>query len=144
MVLLRDRRDESLAAAFERARAVLESGGAWTTFERAEEMACMADVWIKFCGCTSSSDVALAAEAGADAFGMIFAPSPRRVTWQAVNDIAAHVPPSIAPVAVFVNPARGEVEKVRSLFPHAGCSSRATNLPSSSRITANEPSRRST
>jgi phosphoribosylanthranilate isomerase len=79
----------------------------------------MADVWIKFCGCTSSSDVALAAEAGADAFGMIFAPSPRRVTWQAVNDIAVRVPPSIQPVAVFVNPARGEVEKVQSLFPRA-------------------------
>ncbi len=79
----------------------------------------MADVWIKFCGCTSSSDVALAAQAGADAFGMIFAPSPRRVTWQAVSDIAARVPPSIAPVAVFANPARGEVEKVRSLFPSA-------------------------
>ena len=30
---------ESLPAAFERARAVLESGGAWTTFERAKEMA---------------------------------------------------------------------------------------------------------
>ena len=79
----------------------------------------MADVWIKFCGCTSSSDVALAAEAGADAFGMIFAPSPRRVTWQAVNDIATRVPPSIQPVAVFVNPARGEVAKVQSLFPSA-------------------------
>ncbi len=79
----------------------------------------MADVWIKFCGCTSSSDVALAAEAGANAFGMIFAPSPRRVTWQAVNDIATRVPPSIQPVAVFVNPARGEVAKVQSLFPSA-------------------------
>jgi phosphoribosylanthranilate isomerase len=79
----------------------------------------MADVWIKFCGCTSSRDVELAAEAGANAFGMIFAPSPRRVTWQAANDIAGRTPPSIEAVAVFVNPARGEVEKVRSLFPRA-------------------------
>jgi phosphoribosylanthranilate isomerase len=79
----------------------------------------MADVWIKFCGCTASSDVVLAADAGANAFGMIFAPSPRRVTWQAANDIAARMPSTIEPVAVFVNPARAEVEKVRSLFPHA-------------------------
>ena len=67
----------------------------------------MADVWIKFCGCTASSDVELAVEAGADAFGMIFAPSPRRITWQAANDIAARGAASIQPVAVFVNPARG-------------------------------------
>jgi phosphoribosylanthranilate isomerase len=79
----------------------------------------MADVWIKFCGCTASSDVELAAKTGANAFGMIFAPSPRRVTWQAANDIAARMPSAIEPVAVFVNPARGEVEKVRSLFPNA-------------------------
>lgn len=79
----------------------------------------MADVWIKFCGCTASSDVELAVQAGADAFGMIFAPSPRRVTWQAANDIAARVPTGIEPVAVFVNPTRGEVAKVRSLFPRA-------------------------
>jgi len=79
----------------------------------------VADVWIKFCGCTSPHDVELAVAAGANAFGMIFAPSPRRVTWQAVSDIASRVPASIEPVAVFVNPARGEVEKVRSLFPRA-------------------------
>lgn len=60
----------------------------------------------------------LAAEAGANAFGMIFAPSPRRVTWQAASDIAVRLQ-AIEPVAVFVNPARGEVEKVRSLFPNA-------------------------
>lgn len=60
----------------------------------------------------------LAAEAGANAFGMIFAPSPRRVTWQAASDIAVRLR-AIEPVAVFVNPARGEVEKVRSLFPNA-------------------------
>lgn len=76
-------------------------------------------MWIKFCGCTASQDVELAAETGADAFGMIFAPSPRRITWQAANEIAARVPASIEPVAVFVNPAHGEVEKVLSLFPRA-------------------------
>jgi phosphoribosylanthranilate isomerase len=79
----------------------------------------MPDVWIKFCGCTGSHDVELAAHAGADAFGMIFAPSPRRVTWEAAVDIAARAPASIEAVAVFVNPVRDEVERVRSIFPNA-------------------------
>lgn len=79
----------------------------------------MADTWIKFCGCTGWSDVELAIDAGADAFGMIFAPSPRQIAWNAAADIAARLPPSIQAVAVFVNPARGEVDEVSELFPNA-------------------------
>jgi phosphoribosylanthranilate isomerase len=45
----------------------------------------MADAWIKFCGCTSLADVAMTREAGADAFGMIFAPSPRRIGFEAAE-----------------------------------------------------------
>jgi phosphoribosylanthranilate isomerase len=77
----------------------------------------VADTWIKFCGCTSWSDVQLAIEAGADAFGMIFAPSPRQITMEAAAEIADRTPASIDAVAVFVNPARGEVAEVRALFP---------------------------
>jgi phosphoribosylanthranilate isomerase len=79
----------------------------------------MADTWVKFCGCTSWSDVQLAIDAGADAFGMIFAPSPRRIARDAAVEIAKSLPESIEPVAVFVNPARGEVDDVRALFPNA-------------------------
>lgn len=79
----------------------------------------MADTLVKFCGCTSPHDVTLAAEAGADAFGMIFAPSPRRIAWEAASEIAEQRLEGIAPVAVFVNPRHEEVERVRSLFPHA-------------------------
>jgi phosphoribosylanthranilate isomerase len=80
----------------------------------------MAKTWIKFCGCTSWNDVALAIDAGADAFGMIFAPSPRRIAPAAAAEIARLLPQStIEPVAVFVNPARGEVDDVRALFPGA-------------------------
>jgi phosphoribosylanthranilate isomerase len=79
----------------------------------------MADAWIKFCGCTSLGDVTLAAQAGADAFGMIFAPSPRRISFESAEEIARRAPPAIAPVAVFVNPAKSDVDAVRELFPNA-------------------------
>jgi phosphoribosylanthranilate isomerase len=79
----------------------------------------VSDAWVKFCGCTSSADVALAADAGADAFGMIFAPSPRRIAFEAAEEIARHMPASIQPVGVFVNPSQTEVEMVRELFPTA-------------------------
>jgi phosphoribosylanthranilate isomerase len=50
---------------------------------------------------------------------MIFAPSPRRISFGAAEEIARRVPPTIAPVAVFVNPAVADVEAVRGLFPSA-------------------------
>lgn len=76
----------------------------------------MADAWIKFCGCTAWSDVELALEAGADAFGMIFAPSPRQISLETASEIARRLPPSIEPVAVFVNPAQALVDDVREMF----------------------------
>ena len=79
----------------------------------------MADTWVKLCGCTSAADVALAAHCGADAFGMIFAPSPRRITFEAAEEIARRLPPKITPVAVFVNPSEDDVDGVRELFPTA-------------------------
>jgi len=79
----------------------------------------VAEAWIKFCGCTAWSDVALALDAGADAFGMIFAPSPRRIGMDAAAEIARRVTPSIEPVAVFVNPEHSFVEEIRALFPRA-------------------------
>ncbi|MBV8500016.1 MAG: phosphoribosylanthranilate isomerase [Candidatus Eremiobacteraeota bacterium] len=79
----------------------------------------MADVWTKLCGCTSWPDVALAIEAGADAFGMIFAPSPRRIEWSAAVEIARRLPAGILPVGVFVDPSREEVDAVLAHFPRA-------------------------
>jgi phosphoribosylanthranilate isomerase len=79
----------------------------------------VADVWTKLCGCTSWSDVAMALDAGADAFGMIFAPSPRRIAPDAAGDIARRVPEQITPVAVFVDPSRDDVDAVQALFPRA-------------------------
>jgi phosphoribosylanthranilate isomerase len=83
------------------------------------ELLLVAKIWTKLCGCTAWSDVALAIEAEADAFGMIFAQSPRRVERGAATEIARRLPPAIAPVAVFVDPSREEVDAVLELFPRA-------------------------
>ncbi len=72
---------------------------------------------IKFCGATSWEDVELSVTAGADAFGMIFADSPRRIEWREVERIAARLGNIITPVGVFVNPTRDEIQRVRDLFP---------------------------
>ncbi|HEX3672428.1 MAG TPA: phosphoribosylanthranilate isomerase [Candidatus Cybelea sp.] len=79
----------------------------------------MAEAWIKFCGCTSWNDVELAIDAGANAFGMIFAPSPRRIGLDVAGEIARRLTPSIDPVAVFVNPELSFVDEVTALFPRA-------------------------
>jgi phosphoribosylanthranilate isomerase len=79
----------------------------------------VAEVWTKLCGCAAWADVALAIDAGADAFGMIFAQSPRRIEWSAARDIARRLAPGITPVGVFVDPAREEVDAVLALFPGA-------------------------
>jgi phosphoribosylanthranilate isomerase len=71
---------------------------------------------VKFCGCTSAADVEMAVRAGADAFGMIFAPSARRIAWPDARAIAA-LRPAIRPFGVFVDPSPDEIEAVRGLFP---------------------------
>ncbi len=72
---------------------------------------------IKFCGCTDLHEVMMAVDTGADAIGMIFAPSPRRITASAAKHIAEHLPPFITPVGVFVDPSRDDVARARDIFP---------------------------
>ncbi len=48
---------------------------------------------------------------------MIFAPSPRRIGWNDAEEIAKRVDDRIAAVAVFVNPRREDVGRVRDMFP---------------------------
>ncbi len=67
-------------------------------------------LWIKICATTSLEDARLAAEAGADAIGFVFAPSPRRVTAVQVAAIVPNLPPEIEKIGVFVDAAFEEIE----------------------------------
>lgn len=60
-------------------------------------------LWIKICGNTSREDAQLAAEAGADALGFVFAPSPRRVTAPQVAAIVPRLPANVEKIGVFVD-----------------------------------------
>lgn len=70
---------------------------------------------IKICGLTRPEDAAAAVEAGADACGFVFAPSPRQLTVERAARLAALVPPPVARVGVFVDADRDEIaEAVRA------------------------------
>lgn len=60
-------------------------------------------LWVKICGNTTLEDAQLAADAGADAVGFVFAPSSRRVTAAQVAHIAPRLPASIEKIGVFVD-----------------------------------------
>lgn len=66
-------------------------------------------IWIKICANTSLADAQLAAAAGADAVGFVFAPSPRRVTPEAVAEIVPHLPAGLEKIGVFVDAAFSEI-----------------------------------
>lgn len=68
---------------------------------------------VKICGITRPEDAQAAVNAGADAIGLVFyAPSPRAVTLEQAQNIAAVVPPFVTITALFVNPTHAEVQKV--------------------------------
>lgn len=60
-------------------------------------------LWVKICGNTTLSDARLAVDAGADAVGFVFAPSPRQVTAAQVAEITSGLPASIEKIGVFVD-----------------------------------------
>ena len=61
-------------------------------------------VTVKICGITSEADAIAAAEAGADAIGLMFYEgSPRNVTLEQAKAISAALPPHVMRVGVFVN-----------------------------------------
>jgi phosphoribosylanthranilate isomerase len=66
-------------------------------------------LWVKICGNTSLEDARLSVEAGADALGFVFAPSPRRVTAAQVASIVQHMPRNMEKIGVFVNASLDEI-----------------------------------
>ncbi len=60
-------------------------------------------VKVKVCGITNPEDGLFAAKAGADAVGLVFAESPRRLSVEEAREIAATLPDDILKVGVFVN-----------------------------------------
>jgi phosphoribosylanthranilate isomerase len=68
------------------------------------------DVKVKICGVTSVKDAQIAAEAGADAIGLMFyAGSPRHISSETAQEIARNLPLSVIRVGVFVDPEPSEV-----------------------------------
>ena len=72
-------------------------------------------VRVKICGITSVNDALAAAQAGADAIGLVFyAPSPRAVTPAQAQAMIAALPPFVTTVGLFVNATAAEVDAVLS------------------------------
>jgi len=68
---------------------------------------------VKICGITRPEDGLVAAQAGADAIGLVFyAKSPRNVGLEPAANIVRALPPFVTSVALFVNPQEDEVNAV--------------------------------
>lgn len=68
-------------------------------------------MWIKICANTNLEDAQLAADAGADAVGFVFAESPRRITASQVSRITPHLPGAIEKIGVFVDAGFAEIAR---------------------------------
>ena len=72
--------------------------------EPSTQTAVQARTRVKICGITRVEDALAAADAGADAIGLVFyPPSPRNVTVPQAREIAASLAPFVSVVALFVN-----------------------------------------
>ena len=72
----------------------------------------------KICGITRVEDALLAAEAGADAIGLVFYPkSPRAGSVQQAWNIVAALPPFVTTVGLFVNASRSEISATLDAVP---------------------------
>jgi phosphoribosylanthranilate isomerase len=68
---------------------------------------------VKICGITRPRDAGAAAEAGADAIGLVFyPPSPRYLSTERAVEIRDALPPFVQTVALFVNPDAAQVAQV--------------------------------
>ncbi len=67
---------------------------------------------VKICGITNPGDARVAADAGADAVGFIFAESPRRVGIEEAHRISVALPENVARVGVFVDEDPAEISRI--------------------------------
>ena len=67
---------------------------------------------VKVCGITNPKDGAFAAGSGADAIGLVFAESPRKVSVEEARRIGAPLPEGVLKVGVFVNEEPEEVIRI--------------------------------
>ena len=69
-------------------------------------------VWVKVCGMTTPADALAAADAGADAIGMLFAPSTRRVGIEQARAIVRALPRHVEKVGLFYDEAAETIEAI--------------------------------
>jgi phosphoribosylanthranilate isomerase len=69
-------------------------------------------LWVKICGMTNPEDALAAAEAGADAIGLIFAPSKRQVTVADSKAIVQALPKTLEKVGVFYDESALQIEDI--------------------------------
>jgi phosphoribosylanthranilate isomerase len=75
---------------------------------------------IKICGVRTAEDAMKCVESGADAVGMLLAPSPRRITIEKARGIVKSLPPFVTPVIVMMPSAAEEaIEAARMINPGA-------------------------
>jgi phosphoribosylanthranilate isomerase len=67
---------------------------------------------IKVCGITNPGDARVAADAGADAVGLVFAESPRRVGVEEARKVSSALPENVLKVGVFVDAEPAEVLRI--------------------------------
>lgn len=78
----------------------------------------MSSVRSKICGITRIEDALAAADAGADAIGLVFyAKSPRAVDVHQARAIIAALPPFVTTVGLFVNASRCELNEILEAVP---------------------------
>ncbi len=74
-------------------------------------------VKIKVCGLTDPLEAKAVAEAGADAIGLVFAKSPRKIDPNMAREIIQNLPPMVQTVGVFVDESS---EKIRQIVDYCG------------------------
>jgi phosphoribosylanthranilate isomerase len=67
---------------------------------------------VKICGITNAEDARVAADAGANAVGLVFAESPRRVNVEEARRISMALPENILKVGVFVDEEPAEILRI--------------------------------